>query len=74
MHYYEELREREYEAADEWKYQVERELNCVHHWVIEPNERPVSVGRCKYCTQVRLFKNWDASHDFILNTEAKIGC
>lgn len=45
-----------------------------HHWIIEPNLQPVSVGRCKYCGQVRLFKNWDEKHDFVMNTEAKIGC
>jgi len=49
-------------------------IEVAHHWIIEPNEQPVSFGRCKYCGQVRLFKNWDAKHDFVLNTEAKIGC
>ena len=31
---------------------------CVHHWVIEPPNGPVSEGRCKRCSRVQDFHNW----------------
>ena len=31
---------------------------CVHHWVIEPPEGPVSKGVCKICGAEREFDNY----------------
>ena len=33
-------------------------LVCCHHWLIEPNDRPVSRGVCRYCHEVRECKNF----------------
>ena len=33
-------------------------LVCRHHWLIEPNDRPVSRGFCSYCHEMREFKNF----------------
>ena len=33
------------------------ETECVHHWVIEPANGPVSEGRCKRCKVTRDFEN-----------------
>ena len=30
---------------------------CVHHWVVEPADGPISRGRCKRCRQERTFSN-----------------
>ena len=30
---------------------------CVHWWEIEPPNGPVCSGRCKYCGEVREFRN-----------------
>ena len=37
---------------------------CVHHWRLEPNDKPVSCGRCKLCGAERDFANgltWDGA-------------
>ena len=31
--------------------------DCVHYWIIEYPEGPVSTGRCKYCGKVKHFYN-----------------
>ena len=31
---------------------------CVHHWIIEPPERPVSKGVCQKCGVEREFQNY----------------
>ena len=33
------------------------ETECVHHWVIEPAQGPLSQGRCKICKVTRDFSN-----------------
>ena len=33
------------------------ETECVHHWVIEPANGPVSEGRCKRCKVTKDFEN-----------------
>ena len=34
-----------------------KESHCVHHWLIETPDGPVSKGVCKYCGVVRYFDN-----------------
>ena len=31
---------------------------CCHHWVISAPEGPVSVGKCRICSETREFKNF----------------
>jgi hypothetical protein len=31
---------------------------CRHHWMIEPAEAPTSLGECKSCGSVKLFRNF----------------
>ncbi len=31
---------------------------CMHYWVIQPAEGPVSAGVCQYCWETREFKNF----------------
>lgn len=33
------------------------ELRCVHHWLIEPPEGPISKGICKKCGAAKEFVN-----------------
>ena len=44
---------------------------CVHHWVIEPANGPVSEGRCKRCEVTRDFSNsvWADSQHITLAKE-----
>jgi len=36
---------------------------CVHHWIIEPANGPVSKGVCVTCDEIKDFKNFvDAYH------------
>ena len=44
-----------------------------HYWIIEEAHGPLSTGTCR-CGAVKQFHNWDKEHDFVTNTEAKIGC
>lgn len=44
-----------------------------HHWYIAEPEGALSEGWCQ-CGAVRLFKNYDWAHDFVLTTEARLGC
>ena len=30
---------------------------CIHHWIIEAQEGPVSIGVCKHCGDIRKFNN-----------------
>jgi hypothetical protein len=30
---------------------------CLHHWIIEPPQGPLSQGICQVCQEVREFKN-----------------
>lgn len=40
---------------------VEAPLSCPpHHWIIEEPHGPTSLGKCKYCHEVREFNNGDA--------------
>ena len=32
-------------------------IECTHHWIIEPPDGPISIGRCKYCDSVKEFSN-----------------
>ncbi len=34
------------------------ELQCCHHWAIQPATGPVSSGVCQICGEVREFKNY----------------
>ena len=36
----------------------EEVTTCVHHWIIDPPDGPVSVGHCKKCGEERLFQNY----------------
>lgn len=36
----------------------EKKETCVHHWVIDPPEGPVSRGVCKKCGAVQEFPNY----------------
>lgn len=38
------------------KPEIEEE-NCVHYWIIDFPEGPVSTGECKYCGKVKRFFN-----------------
>ena len=31
---------------------------CRHHWVIQPANGPVSLGVCRFCLEVREFRNF----------------
>ena len=44
---------------------------CVHHWVIEPAQGPLSRGRCKRCKVTRDFSNsvWADSQHITLAKE-----
>jgi hypothetical protein len=33
---------------------------CLHHWIIEPPNGPLSQGICQVCQEVREFKNFIA--------------
>ena len=37
---------------------MESKNDCLHHWVIDSAEGPVSRGECKLCQLVREFKNF----------------
>jgi len=37
--------------------QQKPELNCCHHWIIQPAVGPVSEGACRKCGEVKEFKN-----------------
>lgn len=32
-------------------------IECIHHWVIEPANGPVSIGTCNLCNTTREFEN-----------------
>ena len=34
-----------------------KEKDCVHYWIIDFPDGPVSTGKCKYCGTVREFFN-----------------
>jgi hypothetical protein len=34
-----------------------KEKQCVHHWIIDCADGPVSVGKCKHCGMVKEFHN-----------------
>ena len=31
---------------------------CTHNWMIQPAAGPTSLGMCRFCREVREFKNW----------------
>ncbi len=35
---------------------------CLHHWVIEPADRPTSEGVCQKCAEVKTFANYVERH------------
>ena len=37
--------------------------DCVHHWVIEPWVYAESAGRCKKCSQTKVFDNTGQDKD-----------
>lgn len=41
--------------------QLEAEILCVHHWIIEPPNGPVSKGVCKLCGAEKNFENWEGA-------------
>ena len=40
-----------------------------HRWLIDEPNGPTSVGRCKACGAVRVFRNWLSELDIITNEE-----
>ena len=48
------------EALEVSEVQEARQENpvCAHHWVIEPNDHPTSLGVCRLCKEVREFNNF----------------
>ena len=30
---------------------------CIHHWIVDPADGPISEGKCKRCGTVALFYN-----------------
>ncbi len=37
---------------------------CLHHWVIEPADGPISEGVCRKCAEVKTFANYVERHDW----------
>ena len=35
----------------------ESKQKCTHFWIIDSPSGPTSLGRCKYCSEVREFSN-----------------
>ena len=35
---------------------LQTKADCIHHWLIEPSNGPMSTGVCKNCTSQKLFK------------------
>ena len=33
-------------------------VTCVHHWIIDPPDGPVSTGMCQKCGEKRQFQNY----------------
>ena len=33
-------------------------VTCRHYWIVDPPDGPVSQGVCRYCDEVRDFKNF----------------
>ena len=33
------------------------DTDCVHFWVIDTPQGPISMGRCKYCGMMKEFQN-----------------
>ncbi len=38
--------------------ELEEQITCCHHWVIQPATGPVSQGMCLTCGEEREFKNY----------------
>ena len=36
---------------------IQTQEQCVHHWIIDPPEGPVSKGACKLCGEEKEFPN-----------------
>jgi len=49
---------------------------CIHHWIIDPPDGQISMGRCKRCGQEREFYNyvacsqWDNESSFSVRRTA----
>ena len=39
------------------KQEEHQESRCIHHWLIDTPDGPVSQGVCKYCREVKYFDN-----------------
>ncbi|MFP4641084.1 MAG: hypothetical protein ACOC6S_00065 [Chloroflexota bacterium] len=46
------------------------QVQCVHHWIIDPPTERFSRGVCQKCGEVRLFRNDFWSNDPLLGSEA----
>lgn len=45
------------QTVEELEYKGEQ-ITCVHHWIIDEPEGPVSKGYCKKCGEEREFQNY----------------
>jgi len=43
---------------------------CVHHWLIETADGPLSHGQCQHCGEEREFQNFISGMDWSLNSAA----
>ena len=46
---------------------------CRHHWIIESASGPVSKGACRFCGQVKQFKNYLEASPWGEDTESEGG-
>jgi hypothetical protein len=48
-------------------------VQCAHHWLIEPAKGPTSVGVCKLCGEVREFSNQFRSNGLLAAVQPDLG-
>lgn len=46
------------------------QITCIHHWIIEPPDRPVSKGKCLKCGAKQEFNNYFAHSIWESESEA----
>lgn len=46
-------------------------MTCIHAWVIEPADGPVSEGTCSKCQETREFRNSIGGGDWAADAAAK---
>ena len=46
---------------------------CVHYWIIDPPDGPVSRGLCRDCREVRDFKNFLDSDSVMWDSIKSVG-